>query len=256
MKKDNFKKVKCLLVVLYFVSIVPVIVCFGKDIRETVSDKAKTSDEIYEYYGSWGFLTHHDEWKILQVLKGKDQIINTEFLDSGYVAINEGNREQILNDFLNVRICKLVLAGIAVLLVMGLSFIGMFYRKFYISAWGIVLGIETYLAQLGADCFLFRMPFFERCAGIGIVVGVLLFILLNVADWIQIKSDFKFRFVFLKMIGCLVAGYGITLFFYFYPLRYTESAFALLFLIPALFISLFFVFMLRMAQLRLRCRLA
>lgn len=85
---------------------------------------------------------------------------------------------------------------------------------------------------------------------------VLLFILLNVADWIQIKSDFKFRFAFLKMTGCLVAGYGITLFFYFYPLRYTESAFALLFLIPALFISLFFVFVHCMVQLGLRCRLA
>lgn len=158
-EKNNFKKVKCLLVVLYLVSIVPVIVCFGKDIGETVSDKAKTSDEIYEHYGSWGFLTHHDEWKILQVLKGKDQIINTELLDSGYVVINEGNREQILNDFLNLRICKLVLVGIAVLLVMGLAFIGMFYRRFYILAWGIVLEIETYLAQLGADWFLFKMLF-------------------------------------------------------------------------------------------------
>lgn len=268
MQKTVLKDVKRKLVILYLVAIVPIVACFGKDIGETVFDKVySTSDEIYNHYGSsWGGFRHHDEWKILQILKGEDQIIDIEDFNSFQIRINEDNREQILDDFLNVRICKLTLECIAVLLVMGLAFIGMSYRGLYIPAWGIVLGIEMFLAYMGvAWVFMWTMFIWEdywSLLGVpiepeyvlGIVDGIILFILLNVADWIRIKSGFNFRFTFLRITGCFVAGYGITLFCFFYPLRYTKDILEITVLIPALFIALLLVFVLRMVQLVIRRR--
>ncbi len=274
MQKTVLKNAKRKLVILYLVAIVPIVACFGKDIGETVFDKAKTSDEIFHHYGSWGIDVHHDEWEILQILKGEDQVLLTTNTDCWEVVINEDNREQILDDFLNVRICKLTLECIAVLLVMGLAFIGMSYRGFYIPAWGIVLGIEMFLVEYVAFWTLERLPdafwnlvpeaFWNlvwnlvgilghpRILMCGIAVGILLFILLYVADWIQIKSGFNFRFTFLKITSCFVPCYGITLFCIFYPLRYTEDPLSIFVLIPALFIILLLVFVLRMVQLVIR----
>lgn len=267
MQKTVLKDAKRKLVILYLVAIVPIVACFGKDIGETVFDKVySTLDEIYHHYGSWGIDLHHDEWEILQILKGEDQIFITRNTDCWEVVINEDNREQILDDFLNVRICKLTLECIAVLLVMGLAFFGMSYRGLYIPAWGIVLGIEMFLAHIGASWLLIWTKFiwkdywsllgvpFEPEYVLGIVDGIILFILLNVADWIRIKSGFTFRFTFLRITGCFVAGYGITLFCFFYPLRYTDDIFEITVLIPALFTSLLLVFVLRMVQLLIRRR--
>lgn len=266
MQKTVLKNAKRFLVILYLVAIVPIVAYFGKDIGETVFDKVfSTSDEIYIHYGcSWGAFVHHDEWAILQTLKGEDQIIDIEPFNSWQIGINEDNREQILDDFLNVRICKLTLECIAVLLVMGLAFFGMSYRGFYIPAWGIVLGIEMFLAHIGASWVLIWTRYFgedywsllgvpfEPEYVLGIIDGIILFILLNVADWIRIKSGFNFRFTFLRITGCFVIGYGMTLFCFFYPLRYTEDIFEITILIPALFTSLLLVFVLRMVQLVIR----
>lgn len=283
MQKTVLKNAKRFWVILYLVAIVPIVAYFGKNIGETVFDKAKTSDEIFHHYGSWGIDVHHDEWEILQILTGEDQIYITQITDYWEVVINEDNREQILDDFLNVRICKLTLECIAVLLVMGLAFIGMSYRGFYIPAWGIVLGIEMIFAQYGAfwtferlsvpDAFWNLVPdaFWNLVSDAfwkhewllwahpwifmpGIVVGTLLFILLYMADWIQIKSGFNFRFTFLRITGCFVVDYGITLFCTFYPLRYTDDVLSITVLIPAFFISLLLVFVLRMVQLVIRRR--